>query len=115
MILQSLGQILSAYEVASTPIIMQSLGIGTQLGIMAYSRGDESEADILGLEYMAAAGFKPEESIGLWKNMTAHGGQRPPEFLSTHPSTSTRISSLNANMKKAQVLYNQSKVKPNCG
>ena len=81
------------------------LGVGAQYGIlMPYSRVQESEADRLGLDLMARAGFNPAESINLWKNMSAAGGAQPLEFLSTHPSHSTRISDLNAILPNAQRL-----------
>ena len=82
--------------------MMGLLGVGAQYGIlMPYSRIQESEADQYGLELMAKAGFNPRESINLWKNMTRAGGGQPPEFLSTHPSHSTRITDLNARMPAA--------------
>jgi predicted Zn-dependent protease len=82
--------------------MMGLLGVGAQYGIlMPYSRIQESEADQFGLSLMAKAGFNPRESINLWKNMTRAGGGQPPEFLSTHPSHSTRITDLNARMPAA--------------
>jgi predicted Zn-dependent protease len=82
--------------------LMGLLGVGAQYGIlMPYSRIQESEADLLGLDLMARAGFNPRESINLWKNMTRAGNGQPPEFLSTHPSHSTRITDLNAHMAVA--------------
>ena len=64
----------------------------------------ETEADRFGLDLMARAGFYPAESIKLWRNMSAAGGARPPAFLSTHPSHSTRISGLKAKLPNAQRL-----------
>ncbi|HYQ72525.1 MAG TPA: M48 family metallopeptidase, partial [Gammaproteobacteria bacterium] len=79
--------------------LMGLLGVGAQYGIlMPYSRIQESEADILGLDIMARAGFDPRQSTRLWVNMGRAGGGQPPEFLSTHPSHSTRISDLNAHI-----------------
>src|SRR5690606_33490818 len=66
-------------------IAVAALGIGTQVGVlMPYSRAHELEADKLGLENMARAGFDPEESVELWRQMSEATGQQPPEFLSTH-------------------------------
>jgi predicted Zn-dependent protease len=80
-----------------------ALGIGITYGIlMPYSRTQESEADQLGLDYMAAAGFDPTQSVNLWRNMSAAGGSQPPEFLSTHPSHDTRIRNLQDWMGRAQ-------------
>ena len=85
--------------------LMGLLGVGAQVGIlMPYGRVQESEADRLGLELMAKAGFDPAESISLWRNMSAAGGAQPPQFLSTHPSHATRISDLSARLPKAQQL-----------
>ncbi len=74
---------------------------------MPYRRAHESEADILGLELMAKAGFNPLESIQLWKNMEAEGGKESPEFLSSHPSHRTRMDDLIEHMSTALVLSNQ--------
>lgn len=98
--------------------IMGLLGLGAQVGvILPFSRSQESEADVLGLRYMAQAGFDPRESIDLWHNMKAAGGGKPPEFLSTHPSSDTRIESLQGQMPQAMGLYEQSRAQgrnPNC-
>lgn len=80
---------------------MAALGLGVQYGItMPYGRAQESEADIIGLKLMNSAGFDPLQSIELWKNMAvASGGAEPMEFLSTHPSNTTRISNLQNELK----------------
>ncbi len=73
----------------------QAYGIGSTVGVMLpFSRSHETEADRIGLQIMAIAGYNPEEAAELWKRMKANGGQAPPEFLSTHPSNDTRISNL---------------------
>lgn len=76
----------------------QAYGIGSQLGLMLpFSRGHETEADRIGLQIMAIAGYDPTEAAELWKRMKANsGGQAPPEFMSTHPSNDTRIANLSS-------------------
>lgn len=77
---------------ASTQEAFQlAYGLGTNLGSLAYSRSHESEADHLGLILMAIAGYNPDNAIPFWQRMAANGGASVPEFLSTHPSNSTRI------------------------
>jgi predicted Zn-dependent protease len=97
----------------------QGLQAGAQLGIfLPHTRAQESEADVLGLEYMARAGFDPRESVELWKKMQKeHEDDAPPEFLSTHPSSETRIESLVSEYPKALVLFNEARAEgknPNC-
>ncbi|MGR8932939.1 MAG: M48 family metallopeptidase [Gammaproteobacteria bacterium] len=87
---------------------MAVLGLGAQYGIlMPYSRLHESEADTLGLDLMAKAGFNPRQSVLLWKKMAQANQAQPPEFLSTHPSHSTRIQDLQKNMPRALQLQQQ--------
>ena len=75
----------------------QAYGIGTTVGAMLpFSRSHETEADRIGLQIMAIAGYNPDEAAELWKRMKAQNSQAPPEFLSTHPSNDTRISNLTA-------------------
>ncbi len=75
---------------------MQAYGMGSQtLGMLPFSRGHETEADRIGLQIMAIAGYNPYEAAELWKRMKANsGGEAPPEFMSTHPSNDTRINNL---------------------
>ncbi|MCC1483736.1 M48 family metallopeptidase [Winogradskyella immobilis] len=74
---------------------MQAYGVGSTLGILAYSRKHETESDAIGIKLMAIAGYNPDEASELWKRMKAKsGGQAPPIFLSTHPSNDSRIQNL---------------------
>jgi len=97
---------------------MQALGLGAQIGILLpYSRSHESEADVIGLDLMAEAGFDPRESVQLWRNMGKAGGGAPPEFMSTHPAGSTRIDNLLSHMADALHTYNDARArgnKPQC-
>lgn len=92
--------------------------VAAQLGLtLPYGRGQESEADTVGLVYSANAGFDPRASVTLWKNMDKANKGAPPEFLSTHPSSDTRIEDLIAELPGALVNYNNAKVGgkvPNC-
>jgi predicted Zn-dependent protease len=82
------------------------IGAGTQVGVlMPYGRGQETEADVLGLDYMSKAGFDPQASVELWRNMQKVGGKNPPTFLSTHPSHEGRIQELTKRMAPAVKQY----------
>ena len=87
---------------------MALLGLSTQVGVLLpFSRIQESEADHIGEDLMAQAGFDPRASVTLWQNMEKAGGDQPPEFLSTHPAHDTRIADLEAGMEDALGLYRQ--------
>lgn len=94
------------------------LSMGAQLGLsLPFSRANETEADKVGLNYMAGAGFNPSESIQLWKNMAKKNKLGPPQFLSTHPSGDSRIQDLVKQLPEALRLYNAAQAagrKPNC-
>ena len=83
--------------------------LGTQLLTLKYSRDDETEADLVGLEIAARGGFWPEASVNLWKKMLGANSNGSPSFLSTHPSGNNRIQELQANLPKVQHLYEQAK------
>ncbi|MFC7409530.1 M48 family metallopeptidase [Hydrogenophaga atypica] len=83
--------------------------LGTQLLTLKFSREDESEADLVGLELAARAAFRPQASVTLWQKMTAAGGGSGPGFLSTHPSGPERIRELQDNVPKVETLYNQAR------
>ena len=76
-------------------MVMGAIGAGAQYGILLpFGRDHESEADKVGLSYMARAGYDPNEAVAFWGRMGEAGGQQPPEFMSTHPSHGTRIERL---------------------
>ncbi len=95
----------AAQILGASDTTLQVLDIGTRYGIfLPFNRTQESEADEIGVVLMANAGFNPEESINLWVNMSAGGGPRPPELLSTHPSPESRMSALRRLMPAANAL-----------
>ena len=82
------------------------IGMGADVLLtLPYSRADETEADRLGLEYMARAGFDPRESVALWLNMAQASGNGPPELLSSHPAPESRIRDLERRMPAAVEIF----------
>ena len=101
-------------SVASQLLGLGSLGdvaanLGTQLLTLKYSRDDETESDLVGLEIASRGGYKPEASVSLWQKMQAASGNGSPSFLSTHPSGANRIEELQANLPKVQHLYEKAR------
>ena len=90
-------------------IFLQSIGLGSELGMLSFSRKHELEADELGLTFMAVAGYDPRQAPVFWERMAAKGGEAPPEFLSTHPGPESRIQKLNQLMPKAMTYYEAAK------
>jgi predicted Zn-dependent protease len=87
-------------------IFNAAYGLGAQYGVMLpYSRDHELEADRLGLIFMAMAGYDPQTAIAFWERMASMGGQKPPEFMSTHPADATRIRKINAALPEAMKYY----------
>ncbi len=111
------SELLNQNEVSNSDSIMAGLGLGAQMGLkLPFSRTHESEADIIGLELMAKAGFDPRQAIVLWQLMdNQNGGNRQPEFLSTHPSPSTRIENMSQYMPIALKIYEKNPLKAYCG
>jgi len=84
---------------------------------LPFDRRQESDADIVGLDYMSRAGFDPRESLKLWRNMSALNQGSPPEWLSTHPSDDTRMADLVRSITPALIAYNEfldTKGRPRC-
>jgi len=97
----------------------EALNQGAAFGIMLpFGRKQESEADVIGLQYMAKAGFDPRQAVPLWQNMTEQsGGKEPAEFTSTHPSSERRIEDLINQWSETLPLYNEALEagrQPNC-
>jgi len=117
-LIQQMGGVALSVAIKDEPqktqgLYMAAYGIGSQYGAMLpFSRLHESEADEMGLVFMAMAGYDPREAPKFWERMAANsGGSQVPEFLSTHPSHSTRIADLNANMGQAMKYYLQTQNK----
>ena len=99
-----------AVALSSKPAQTQSIwntvyGVGSTLGVLAYSRTHESEADHMGLIFMALAGYNPNEAPAFWTRMASKGGQKQPEFLSTHPSDQRRINDIKGWIPEAMKSY----------
>lgn len=88
-------------------MIGQLYGVGGQLALLKYSRKQETEADRLGLVFMAMAGYNPDSSVAFWERMASakQGGGAPPEFMSTHPSDATRIAEIKRHLPEARQYY----------
>jgi predicted Zn-dependent protease len=113
------GAVVGAPTTAMGQLGMSALGMAAEYGVLLpYSRTQESEADVIGLDLMAKSGFDPRQSLVLWQKMSqASGGQEPPEFMSTHPANASRISELSNNMPRAVQEYQQAQASgrhPNC-
>lgn len=107
--------VMESQDVENKQLWMAGLGLGLQYGVMMpYGRTHESEADIVGQDLMARAGFDPEASIKLWQNMAKLSKSAPPEFMSTHPSNQTRIQQLTQHLPQSDTLFLAAKNKPHC-
>ncbi len=104
--LSTIGAAMGQNPTATQQIFMQAVGMGTNVGMLKFSRSHESEADHMGLIFMAMAGYDPSSAPKFWERMaTLSGGQQPPEFLSTHPSHETRIKDLESWIPEAMTYY----------
>lgn len=104
--INTLAVLMGQNPTASQELLMQAVGAGTSLGMLKFSREHESEADHIGLIFMAMAGYDPNQAPKFWERMSAmSGGQQPPEFMSTHPSHETRIKDLQGWIPEAMKYY----------
>lgn len=111
-LVQQAGGVALSVALANKPAETKNLfntvyGVGTTLGaVLPYSRKHESEADEMGLIFMAMAGYNPNEAVGFWQRMAQNsGGANPPEILSTHPSNAKRINDIKSFIPKAMQYY----------
>lgn len=112
-LMQQLGGVALSVALADEPELTQSLfmtayGVGSTVGVMLpFSRTHESEADHLGLIFMAMAGYDPNAAVDFWTRMAANSQGAPPEWLSTHPSNETRIADIKKLLPEALQYYNK--------
>lgn len=93
-----------------SPSAATVFGLGTEVGVLLpYSRTHEAEADVMGQDMMARAGYDPRESITLWQRMAGQSQGNPPEFLSTHPANATRLQGLGRHLQTSWPLYQQAR------
>ena len=104
--MQAAASAMAIGDVPGANAVLSLLGAGVPYGvILPYSRNQELGADALGVEYMAKAGYDPREAIDFWQKMQQQGGERPPEFASTHPAPATRINQLQQLAEKWMPVY----------
>ena len=117
--INAVAVILGGGYTGTTYTAQQALAYGATFGIsLPYKRGQESEADMIGLAYMASAGFDPRESVPLWQRMGQSSDREPAEFMSTHPANETRIENLINEWQGTLPLYNEALTAgtvPDCG
>jgi len=87
-------------------LFLAAYGVGATVGLsLPFSRKHESEADQMGLAFMALAGYDPHEAVSFWERMAANSSGQPPEWMSTHPSHETRIRKIKEYMPEAMKFY----------
>jgi len=105
-LLSNVGVNLAAAYFGLSDVSTAALGRSTQLAVsLPYSCGQETDADLVGIELAARAGFDPRGAVNVWRKMATIGGSQPPQFLSTHPGHATRIHEIEANLPRVLPLY----------
>ncbi len=102
---QALSGLLGSNPGAAAQVFNAAVGFGAQGALLKFSRDQESEADHMGLIFMAMAGYNPNEAVTFWTRMSAQSGAKPPEILSTHPSDQTRMNNLRQWIPEAMRYY----------
>lgn len=111
-LIAAVGMEMKDVDPAKRNLALAAYGLGSQVGFaLPFSRLHETEADTVGLRFAAGAGYDPRAGASFWKKMAKQGGEKPPEFLSTHPSDSTRIANLEKLAPQYLALYEQSKAR----
>lgn len=106
--LSKIGGALASVYLGVDPRVTDAVAMqGANLLTLKFSREDESEADLVGMELAARAGYNPRAGVSLWQKMGAANKGAPPQWMSTHPSGSTRIKDIEANLPKVEHLYQQ--------
>jgi len=109
-VLQNVGVNLAALYFGLGDLGATALAQAAQLAIsLPYSRSHETDADLVGIELAARAGYDPRAAVALWRKMAATGGSQPPQFLSTHPGHANRIREIEANLPRVTPLYERAK------
>ena len=104
-----LGQVLSGKDSNQKQLVLAALGLGAQVGVvLPFSRANETEADEIGLRYMARAGYDPHEAPPIWERFAQSNSGGPPEFLSTHPASKSRQERLTELIPQVMPLYQKS-------
>jgi metalloendopeptidase OMA1, mitochondrial len=107
------GAYLGAKDSKSTEMVMAAFGAATNVGVLLpFSRKHEAEADRVGLELMAKAGYDPHAAVRVWKKMASLNAQQPPEWLSTHPSHESRIQDMEQRLPEAMAVYEKTQHSP---
>lgn len=109
--LATIGSKLAAIAFGISPNVTDFVAKqGANLLTLKFSRDDETEADLVGMELAARAGYDPRSGVTLWKKMSEANNNAPPQWLSTHPSGNTRIEEIEANLPKVMPLYERAKL-----
>ncbi|WKN31278.1 M48 family metallopeptidase [Porifericola rhodea] len=99
----ALNVALSEQPETTQKLAMTAFGLGAQYGVLLpYSRAHETEADEMGIYFLAMAGYDTKEAVDFWQRMSQQGGERPPEFMSTHPSPENRVAHIQKIIPKAE-------------